>query len=71
MRNFTKLAGLITCFLLTTSIVAQTKINASDIMKDIKSGKDITYKNATIVGQLDFTFMDEQLKKLPKRKKTN
>ena len=71
MRNFTKLAGLITCFLLTTSIVAQTKINASDIMKDIKSGKDITYKNATIVGQLDFTFMDEQLKKLPKRKKSS
>ena len=71
MRNFTKLAGLITCFLLTTSIVAQTKINASDIMKDIKSGKDITYKNATIVGELDFTFMDEQLKKLPKRKKSS
>lgn len=69
MKSLTKIVGIITCFILTATITAQTKINASDIMKDIKSGKDITYKNVTIVGELDFTFMDEQLIKLPKKRK--
>ena len=39
-------------------------------MRDIKKGKNITYKNATIVGVLDFTFMDEQLDKLPKKRRS-
>ena len=69
MKNSTKLAGLLICLFLTLSITAQKKINASDIMKDIKNGKDVVYKNATVVGELDFTFMDEQLNKLPKKKK--
>lgn len=47
---------------------AQKKIHASDIMHDIKNGKNIVYKNATIVGVLDFTFMEEALTKLPKRR---
>lgn len=71
MKNLAKIAGIITCFVLTSTITAQTTINASDIMKDIKSGKDITYKNVTIVGELDFTFMHEQLVKLPKRRKNS
>ena len=69
MKNSTKITALVICLFLAISVTAQRKINASDIMKDIKSGKDITYKNVTIVGDLDFTFMDEQLNKLPKRKR--
>ncbi len=69
MKNITNLTGIIICFLFTTTIIAQTRVNASDIMRDIKSGKNIAYNNVTIVGDLDFTFMDEQLNKLPKRKR--
>ncbi|WP_439127668.1 pentapeptide repeat-containing protein [Polaribacter sp.] len=56
-------------FLTTTFSFAQKTIEASDIMQDIKDGKNISYKNATIVGVLDFTYMDDALEKLPKRKK--
>ncbi len=69
MKNSTKIAALCICLFITVSITAQKKINASRIMDDIKNGKDIVYKNATIVGVLDFTFMDEQSKKLPTKKK--
>ncbi len=48
---------------------AQKTVEASDIMRDIKAGKTISIQNATIVGVLDFTYMDEALEKLPKRKK--
>jgi translation elongation factor P/translation initiation factor 5A len=69
MKNRTKLTGLFICLLITASITAQTRVNASKIMNDIKNGKDVAYKNATIVGVLDFTFMESQMVKLPKRKK--
>ncbi len=55
-------------FLTSISLSAQT-INASDIMADIKAGKDISYSNATIVGDLDMTFMDEKLENLPKKRR--
>ena len=48
---------------------AQKTINASTILKDIKDGKTIEIKNATINGVLDFTYMDEALPNLPKRNK--
>ena len=51
------------------SSIAQQKVNASDIMKDLKSGKSINYENATIVGVLDFTFMDDKLPNLDKKYK--
>lgn len=54
---------------LSITISAQKKIDARKIMSDIKNGKDITYKNATIVGTLDFTFMDDAQDKLPRRKR--
>lgn len=69
MKHITKLTGFFICLFLTISATSQTTINASDIMKDLKKGKDITYKNATIVGVLDFTFMDDALPNLPKRRK--
>ena len=52
---------LIICFLTTTVFLAQKTVNASDILNDIKAGKSITYKNAKIVGILDFTYMDEAM----------
>jgi len=37
---------------------SRTKIiNASEINKKIKNGKDIAYRNATIVGDIDFTIL--------------
>lgn len=46
---------------------AQQKINSSDIMKDLKSGKTISIKDANIVGVLDFTFMDEKMPDLDRK----
>jgi len=67
----TKIKLLSTILFLSTLIsFSQKKINASDIMEDIKDGKDISYNNSTIVGVLDFTFMDEALQNLPKKKKS-
>ena len=54
---------------LSISVTAQRTIKASDIMNDVKNGKNITYKNVTIDGTLDFTFMDEKLPNLPRRKR--
>lgn len=48
---------------------AQKMVKAADLMKDLKAGKDIAIKNATIEGHLDFTFMEEKLPDLPKRKR--
>jgi len=69
MKNNRKIAALCICLFITVSITAQKKINASKIMNDIRNGKDIVYNNATIVGVLDFTFMDDQSDKLPRKKK--
>ncbi|MFK7953451.1 MAG: pentapeptide repeat-containing protein [Ekhidna sp.] len=48
---------------------AQENVSASEIMKDIKDGKNISYENVTIKGVLDFTYMDEKLPDLPERSK--
>ena len=68
MKN--KITLLAFClFLVSTFTFAQKTIEASSILKDIKAGKSISINNATIVGVLDFTYMDEALEKLPKKKK--
>lgn len=51
------------------NIHAQSTISAADIMEDIKEGKDVSYKNVIIEGTCDFTYMDEAMKNLPKKKK--
>ena len=51
------------------NVTAQKTVSASDIMDDIKKGKDISYKNVTIDGIVDFTYMDEALEKLPEKRK--
>lgn len=53
----------------TATTFAQKTIDASDLMSDIKSGKTINISNATITGIIDFTFMEDAITKLPKRKK--
>lgn len=55
-------------FLISTNAFAQKTVNASDIMRDIKNGKDIAYNNVTIVGTLDMTYMEDKLPDLPKRR---
>lgn len=65
MKNITTLILL----LFVTLGFSQKTINASDLMQEIKEGKTITISNATIEGVLDFTYMDEALPKLPKRRK--
>lgn len=49
--------------------VAQKTVSASSIMEDVREGKDITYQDVTIVGDLDFTYMAEKMPDLPKRAK--
>ena len=60
----------LTLALVLTSTIgfSQKKVKATSILNAIKNGKDITYKNTTIEGVLDFTFMNDALKKLPKRR---
>lgn len=64
---------IITLFVLTCStlsITAQKKIDALEILKDIKNGKDITIKNAVINGVLDFTYMQDAKREIPLKKKS-
>lgn len=49
--------------------VAQKTVKASDIMQDIKDGKSISYSNAVIKGDLDFTYMAEKMPDLPDNRK--
>lgn len=48
---------------------AQETVYASDIMQQLKDKKSINISNVTIKGVLDFTFMQDALPKLPKRKR--
>ncbi|PQJ78684.1 pentapeptide repeat-containing protein [Polaribacter porphyrae] len=66
-----KITFLVSLFLTTSVIFSQKTIEASDILKDIKSGKSISYKNAKIVGILDLTYMDEAMEKLPRKKRNS
>lgn len=64
--------ALISCaflMLLSVSALAQQKIKASDIMEALKKGDEITYKDVTVTGVLDFTFMDEKKPDLPTRRR--
>ncbi len=52
-----------------TTLIAQKRINANDILDALSKEEHITINNATIVGVLDLTYMNKTLPKLPKRKK--
>ena len=63
---FSAIALTIFC---TINGFAQNTVKASTIMEDIKNGKNISYEGVTITGVLDFTYMDEKLPDLPRRRK--
>jgi len=58
---------LLCAMVFTTSLSAQTKVAASDIMDAMRKGENITYENVTVTGILDFTYMDEKFEDLPRR----
>ena len=64
-----RIAILLLLGLFTVRGIAQETVKASQIMEDIKEGKDITYRNVTIIGDLDFTYMDEKMPELPRKSK--
>lgn len=61
---------LLVVLFLSITTYAQETIEAKTILKAIKDGKTIKYTNKTIVGVLDFTFMEEASKKNTKKKKS-
>lgn len=69
IKKLTVLSFILFAFLFSTNVFAQNTVKASDIMKDIKMGKTVSYDNVTITGVLDMTYMDEKLPELPKKHK--
>lgn len=70
MKNKITLFTLI-LFLASSITFAQKTVLAEDILKDIKAGKHISIKNATIKGVLDFTYMSDAIEKLPSKRKSS
>lgn len=50
----------IALFLTTAAAFAQTKIKASDIIRQINEGKPVEYRNAEIEGDLDLTALENR-----------
>ena len=48
--------------------MAQTRVQAEDIIDQINAGQDVSYKNAVIMGNLDFRALDEVTPDKPLRK---
>ena len=48
---------------------AQNSVSASQIMEDVREGKNISYENMTISGELDFTYMADKMIELPRKSK--
>lgn len=69
IKKRTVLSLILFAFIFSTNAFAQQTVKASDIMRDIKMGKTVSYDDVTITGILDMTFMNEKLPDLPKRKK--
>jgi len=68
IKKQTVLSLILFAFLLSTNVFAQQTVKASDIMRDIKMGKSVSYDNVTITGTLDMTYMNEKLPDLPKKR---
>ncbi|MFT5216079.1 MAG: hypothetical protein ACI83H_001197 [Glaciecola sp.] len=68
IKNRTVLSLILFAFLCSTNIYAQQAVKASDIMRDLKIGKTVSYNNVIITGTLDMTYMNEKLPDLPKKK---
>jgi len=63
------LIAFVFTLLLATNLSAQKTVKASNILDDIRQGKNVSYENVTITGTLDMTFMDDKLSELPRRNK--
>ncbi len=61
MKKFTTI--LFVLLLIPVLSFSQTKIKAKDIIDQINDGKAVNYKNAEIVGDLDFSAVDDVTKK--------
>jgi len=68
-NNSIRLFSFFLILFITSSLFAQQKIKASDILNDMKKGKTISYENVTITGILDMTYMDDKLPNLPRKHK--
>ena len=69
LNNAFQWTSLIFILLIGVPGLAQQTVKADAIISAIKKGKDITYKDVTITGVLDLTFMNEKLPDLPKKRK--
>ncbi|MDQ4141645.1 MAG: pentapeptide repeat-containing protein, partial [Bacteroidota bacterium] len=55
---------LLIIIIVSGRVVAQTKVNAADIIAQVNRGEAVTYKNAEITGNLDLTQLaNKKLKK--------
>jgi len=68
IKKLTVLSFIVFAFLCSSIAFAQQTVKASDIMRDIKMGKTVSYDNVTITGTLDMTYMNEKLPDLPKKR---
>ena len=68
IKTRTVLSLILFAFMFSSYAFAQQTVKASDIMRDIKMGKTISYNNVTISGTLDMTYMNEKLPDLPKKR---
>jgi hypothetical protein len=66
-KKKTALVVFLLAIFICSDVIAQQTVKASDIIQDIKNGKNISYENVTIIGDLDMTFMDEKLPALPRK----
>ncbi len=48
------------CLFAAATVVAQTKIKSTDIIKKINAGEPVEYKNAEIEGDLDLTNLENR-----------
>lgn len=69
IKNQAALFTFVFTLFLSSIALAQQTVSASDIMRDIKNGKDISYNNVTVVGILDMTYMEDKLPDMPKKRK--
>ena len=58
---------LVLCMVPVLSL-AQTRVQAEDIIDQINAGQDVNYKNVTIIGDLDFRTLDDVTPDKPLRK---
>ncbi len=54
-------------FVVSLQAVSQQTLDAQTILQDLKEGKSVALRNTIIRGDLDLTYMQEAIQKLPKK----